>query len=297
MDAVPASASPSPPPDWGWWEDPRLKQRNRSATVPAMSAPALRGRAVSVRRRREQREARRRRLAVLVAITTIALAVLLVTAFGGGRNDVNATAQSPVGTATPLLPAGPPTPEVIARLGALHLELPVNETRVTAIGYYGAADGALALSPLGTQKNAGVLRRLVHAVFGGASSKPNWYQLPGGQGPSTSALDVGAPAGTDVYAPIDGTIVGISKVIVNGKPFGDRVDIQPATSPSLVVSISRLAADSSLQVGTLVTASASKLGESLDFSKVERQTLARYTNDSGNHLLIEVHPVATLQVR
>jgi hypothetical protein len=230
----------------------------------------------------------------LIAIATIAVVTLLLTAFGGGSDHPPA---APVSAATTLLPAGPPTPEVIARLGALHVELPVNESRVTAIGYFGGADGALALSPIGTQKNAGVLKRLLHAVIGGSSSKPDWYLLPGGQGPSTSALDVGAAPGTDVYSPVDGTIVGISQVVVDGQPFGEEIDIQPTSAPSLVVSISRLKADAALQVGMLVTAAASKLGEVLDFSQVEHQALARYTNDSGNHVLIEVHPVTTIQVR
>jgi hypothetical protein len=44
-----------------------------------------------------------------------------------------------------------------------------------------------------------------------------------------------------------------------------------------------------------VTASVSKLGQVLDLSKVEKQALARYTNDEGNHVLLEVHPAATTQ--
>jgi len=47
----------------------------------------------------------------------------------------------------------------------------------------------------------------------------------------------------------------------------------------------------------MVTYDASKLGTVLDFSRVERQALSRYTNDAGNHVLIEVHPSATLQAR
>ena len=43
-------------------------------------------------------------------------------------------------------------------------------------------------------------------------------------------------------------------------------------------------------------AASSKLGRVLDLSKVERQALARYTNDAGNHVLLEVHPAATLQI-
>jgi hypothetical protein len=312
LQQSPRSPDSARPPAWEWsfvedgalaldldrlWDEPeRLKPRRRSATVRGVSAPSPPGRAARARHRRGQQEARRRRLAVLIAIATVALGTLLVTAFGGGGDRASVTVPR-LASAARLLPAGPPTVQVIARLGSLQLSLPVNQERMTAIGYYGGADGAIALSPVGTQANAGLLKRLVHLVVGGGSGSPRWYLLPGGEGPPTSALDIGAAPGTDVYSPVNGTIVGIGKVVVNGEPFGQRIDIEPTSTPSLVVSISRLTADSSLKVGTLVTAAASKLGEVLDFSLVEHQALARYTNDAGNHVLIEVHPVATLQVR
>jgi hypothetical protein len=260
-----------------------------------MSPPARSGRAVPLRSRREQQDARRRRLAVLIAIGVVALGTLLVTAFGGG--DHPTTIVSPPASASRLLPAGPPIPKVLARIGALRLQLPVNESRLTTIGYFGAEDGALPLSPVGHQANEGLLRRLVHKVLGGGGGWPRWYVLPGGHGESLSAMDVGAAAGTDVYSPVDGTVVGIGKVILNGKAYGARIDIQPIDAPSLIVSISHLEADPSLTVGSMVTADASKLGTVVDFSGVERQALSRYTNDAGNHVLVEVHPSASLQAR
>ena len=51
-----------------------------------------------------------------------------------------------------------------------------------------------------------------------------------------------------------------------------------------------------MTVGAAVTASGSKLGTVLDFSHVERQALARYTQDAGNHVSVEVHPAATLSI-
>jgi hypothetical protein len=260
-----------------------------------MFPPLAPGSAVHPRRRQAVREARRRQLAVLTVIAVVALAMLLVTAFGGG--DHPAVVASAPASAARLLPAGPPTPQVISRIGPLHLQLPVSQRRVTAIGYAGGAEGALALTPVGSQANAGLLKRLFHTVIGGGGGAPRWYQLSGGTGPSTSALDIGAAPGTDVYSPVDGTIVGIEKVILNGRPFGQRIDIQPTVAPSLVVSVLQVSGDPSLAVGASVTASGSKLGRVLDFSKVERQALARYTNDAGNHVLLEVHPAATLQVR
>jgi hypothetical protein len=47
-------------------------------------------------------------------------------------------------------------------------------------------------------------------------------------------------------------------------------------------------------VGAEVAASTTKVGTLLDLSGVERQALARFTNDAGNHVAVEVHPSATL---
>jgi hypothetical protein len=222
----------------------------------------------------------------------VVVLTVLVTAFGGSGSA--GAPLAPPSSASLLLPAGPPMPQVISRLGSLHIQEPINQSRVTAIGYSSGSLGALALVPVGSQANEGLLRRFVHKVVGGGSGSPHWYQLPGGSGPGTSALDVGAPPKTDVYAPVDGTIVGITKVVLNGRVYGRRIDIQPTRAPSLVVSVSRLRPDPSLKVGAAVTASGSKLGQVLDLSRVEQQALARYTNDEGNHVLLEVHPAASL---
>ncbi len=82
--------------------------------------------------------------------------------------------------------------------------------------------------------------------------------------------------------------------MLNGHVYGSRIDIQPTGAPSLVVSVSHVRVDPSLVVGSSVTAAGSKLGSIVDFSHAEQQALARYTNDSGNHVVIEVHPAATL---
>jgi hypothetical protein len=258
-----------------------------------MSPARAPGRAARTRRRRQ--DGRRRRLVVVIVIAAVALGTLLVTAFGGSDQPTGGiTAPA---SAARLLPVGPPGRQAIARLGALTIELPVNRSRITAVGYYAASDGALGLTPLGTQANEGLLKRLAEAIFGGDSGWPRWYLLSGGDGPATSALDVGAPSGTDVYAPVDGTIVGIDNVILSGRVYGQRVAIQPTLAPSLVVSVTDLAADPSLAVGGMVTAGSSKIGELIDLSKVETQTLSRYTDDAGNHVLVEVYPAATLELR
>ncbi len=229
---------------------------------------------------------------MLVLVSAVAAVILLLSAFGGSGATTTAPLTS---SSTQLLPAGPPQPEIVAKIGSLHLQLPVNQSRVTAIGYAGGSDGALALDPLGRQANEGLIKRLVHGLVGGSTVGPRWYQLSGGASGTTSALDVGAPSGTDVYAPVDGTIVAIDRVILNGRRFGSTIQIEPTGAPSLAVDISHVRLDPSLVVGSTVAAGATHLGQLLDFSRAERQALARYTNDSGNHVVIEVHPAATLQ--
>lgn len=261
-------------------------RRGRVGTVPRMR-PAPRAPLPS-RRRPDVRRARRR--AILLALGLGLTIVALLSAFATG-------APPTVGSAVPasasrLLPAGPPQPLVVAVSGALRLQLPINEQNVTAIGYHGAGDDVLALDPLGRQANEGLFSRLFHRIFGGGGGGIAYYRLGGGVGPSTGALNVGAVPGTDVYSPVDGTVVGVRPYIVNGRAYGSRVEIQPAGEPSVVVSVTHISVDPSLTVGAALAAGTTKIGTVIDLASVERQTLARYTQDAGNHVSIEVRPAA-----
>jgi hypothetical protein len=244
------------------------------------------------RRRQRRNDHRLRRFAFLTLIAAVTVVTLALTAFDGGHAERTAT-LTPVSPVR-LLPAGRPEPFVIAKLNGLRIQLPVAADRVTAVGYQGAGDGALALEPVGRQGNQGWLSRAVHRIVGGGGTGPVWYQLGGGGGPQTSGLDVGAAAATDVYSPVDGTVVGVTPLIIDNQVFGSRIDIQPATAPSVVVSLTHVDAVPGLSVGDTVTASRTRIGTLTDFSRVERQALARYTNDAGNHVALEVNPAANL---
>lgn len=262
-------------------------------TVRAVPDPSAQSAAVRRARRRAARARqtphRQRRLALLALVAAAFVAALIVTAFGQGSPDV--TPQTLPPPASRLMPAGPPTPMTVALHGSLRIQLPIPQSRVTAIGYHAANDGALQLTPLGHQANEGALARLAHKLFGGGHGPFPYYQL-GGDG--TDVLDVGAAPGTDVYAPVDGTVIGISNYVLNGRTYGSEIDIQPAVAPSLVVSMTQLARDPALTVGTTVTASGTKIGRVIDLSGVERQALAQFTQDAGNHVSVELRPAATL---
>jgi hypothetical protein len=243
--------------------------------------------------RRQRRPAHRvRRFAGLGLLASVLVATALLTAFGSGSPAV---VQRVLAPSKRLLPTGPPKPQIVAVQGALRIQLPVAKSRVTAIGYH-AAEGALALEPLGQQGNEGLFARLARRLFGGGSGGLVWYQLTGGNGSPTGVLDVGATPGTDVFSPVDGTVVGLTDYVVNNRALGVRVDIRPVSAPAVLVSLTRLRPDPALSVGSSVRAATSRLGTILDFSAVERQALARYTQDAGNHVSLTVRPAAGLGI-
>ena len=293
------------PPAWEWSFDvdgalaldpaPReLHGFETSVSVPRMARPPARRPAAPPARRDESGASakRARRIAALIVLAVLGVATLLVAGFGA--REVPASAPLAPAPSHRLLPSGPPRPQVVAAHDTLRILLPIAQTRVTAIGYHGAGAGTLALEPVGRQANAGMLERLLQRLSGESGSKVSYYLVGGGAGPETSGLDVGAPLDTDVYAPVDGTVITVSDNVVNGAKYGVRMDIQPSGSPGVVVSISNLRPDPALTVGSTVSAAKTKIGRVIDLSAVERAALARYTQDKGHHVHIHVRPAASL---
>ena len=146
---------------------------------------------------------------------------------------------------------------MLATVGNLRVQSPVAQGGVTAVGFHGAADGALVLQPVGPQSNEGLLARLWHRITGSSRRGLAWYQLESG---TLRTLDVGAVAGTDVYSPVDGTVVAIRDHVVSGRTVGAEIELRPTSAPSLVVAIENVKPDPALSVGANVAAGSSKLG-------------------------------------
>jgi hypothetical protein len=238
-----------------------------------------------LRARAKTRSKRVRRLGLLVLTAAIVLPILVL-AFDEGEPVM----PVPVPQATRLLPGGPPASQIVALEGTLRIAMPIAQSKVTAVGYHAVGDGALALEPVGTQANAGVFTRLLRRLFGQDRGGIRYYLIDGGSGAETGGLDIGAPPGTDVYSPVDGIVIGLTENVISGRTYGVRADVQPSGSPGLVLSIENLEPDPVLTVGSSVAASRTKLGTVLDLSSVETAALARYTQDSGQHVHIEVRP-------
>ncbi len=212
---------------------------------------------------------------------------------GGGTPATETRGPRP---ATTLLPSGPPRPQILASRESVQLNVPIAQSRITAIAYHRVAGAeTLDLRPHGRLLNAGLFRDLERRMLGTSDpGGPDYFIADG----STASVDVGAPAGTQVYAPVDGHVIGILPNMVNGEARGSFIQIQPNDNPAEIVQLSHIVErpGNEVYVGKSVTASRTLIGTVEDLSGVLELTLARYTRDAGNHVHIEVQPSTNIPI-
>jgi len=251
-----------------------------------MASPRTR-QAARFRERRRRAQRRARRLVVLGLLGILGLVTALLTAFGSGGSSRGTAPLETILSADAA--ALRPQPQVLAAVGNLNIQLPVATPALTAIGFHGSNDGSLSLRPVGRQANEGLLARLWRSIVGARRESPRWYQLEGGPA-GTNVLDVGTAPGTDVYAPVDGSVIAVSDLVIGGIHVGSRVDLRPSLAPSVMVSVMNVKPDRAITVGTPVVAAASKLGTAVDVAAVETQALAAHAPDGGNNVSVAVYP-------
>ena len=227
----------------------------------------------TARRRRPLRRDPRALVSAAIPIVVVAVLAIVLGVMGNNASDAVGPLASPV--PSPDLGSGARPPElVIARAEGVDVHLPVDPERVTAMAFHAIDD------PSGVALTAA----------GGVSIHQS--DRAGRLGPDTAGLDVGAPAGTTVYSPVDGVIAGVSDYVVSGRIEGYQVVITPAVAASgLVLRITHLDDRSTGRrpsVGTPVRAGVTPLGTIHDFSGVVDQELSRFTNDAGNHVDLEL---------
>jgi hypothetical protein len=268
----------------------RRSARRRGRGRPEADPPG--GRSNGSRRYRSRRSgAEWRRLRRLIASGAV-LVVIAVTIGSTLRPASSKTpdpgANGPVPVAN-LLPTPPPQPLKLASRGAVILYVPISADHITAIAYHKVGGAStLDLDPSGKLMNAGILDRIEQQVVGDTAGSPDYY-ISGG---STASVDVGAEAGTEVYSPVNGTVVGISPYVLSGQAWGSQISIQPTADPTVVVVLTNLFPAPGLRVGQQVSATQqpTRLGTVADLSKVLKMDLAQYTSDAGNHVHIELRP-------
>ncbi len=244
--------------------------------------PPLTREQLAVRRsgRRRDERTRHRRVAVRIILPLLGVAVLAI-AIGlfVSNSSGSASSEAPGAVAPPVTAAAPPASGagdvVIARASGVDLHLPIARSQITAVAFRAVDEpGAVALTPNG----------------GGIAY--NIAPSEGRPGPETGSVDVGAPAGTPVYSPVDGTVTSVAPYMVAGRQQGYQISIAPSDASDVVVQMTHLetpAGGTAPTVGAMVRAGlAPPIGQVRDFSRVAQQEIARYTSDSGNHVHIEL---------
>ncbi|MFN8108928.1 MAG: hypothetical protein U0Y82_03660 [Thermoleophilia bacterium] len=204
--------------------------------------------------------------AAVVGLLVLALWVALG-ARGGGHTRTTSTPSIVVG------PGARPKDILLARAGTVEVKLPVDQARITAIAFRPSENTtAVELTP------AGPLR---------------YHTAPqnGRPGPERAAVDVGAPAGTLVFAPVDGTVTSVTDWVLRGHVEGVQISIEPQDATDITVVVDHVtphAGSPKVHVGQAVRAGVTPLGEVVDLTGIIPQELAQYTADAGNHVAIEL---------
>jgi hypothetical protein len=184
--------------------------------------------------------------------------------------------------------AGPAT--VLAEAAGVEISTPVRPESLTGLGYHPEGESLVEMAPHGENLSANPLLGL----FADGSTPENiHYHLmdaAGRTGPRTGALDVGAQAGTTVYAPATGMITAIRPdPMVQG---ANVVEIKPDANANVRVTVSLVRSDgANAGVTSRVTAGMTELGTVADSAKILDPQLSSYISDAGNHVTISISRV------
>lgn len=181
-----------------------------------------------------------------------------------------------------------PPDRIIARAGLVDIHLPIDRQRI-AFTLFRSVDDADAV---------------------GFKPDETWkYSIAprdGRAGPETAGLDIAAPAGAIVYAPVDGTVTSVAEYVVAGVKAGYQVDITPDAQSDVVVRVRhiegipedrragpvcKVGSLDRPDVGDVVTAGITCIGQvrdATDLLEIARPEVAKYVSGAGNHVHMEV---------
>lgn len=192
--------------------------------------------------------------------------------------------------AVPIDPANAEPDTVLAVAGdteagnGVQISTPIRPSDLTGLGYHPDGESLLEMRPRGKNLSANPLLRL----FGGSTPEDiRYYVMPreGREGAATGALDVGASAGSTVYAPVTGTVTAIRPDPTVSD--ANVVEIKPDSNPNARVYVSLVQSEKgSVGVKEPVTAGMTELGTVAESASVLDPQLSDYTSDAGNHVTV-----------
>ena len=302
-------------------DDVQARSQADAEAEPRLGSVRDTGLALEGRLAREQRSRRRNAQRAAIA-ATVAVAGLLLIAFGWrsasdrraqtvpfGGTAARASGRAPWANPSPghsdpqvmMTSSQPatqgPTP-YFARYKGLKLRLPIQPSALTEVGFH-QASYEYALSMTTPLPDASLSKasnhRGTHRTLSLQPTGPNawlvgdvlrmWRARPGR--PDTAA-DVGARPGTDVYAPVTGTVIKVKRYKLYNRWDDFEVHIQADGFPKIDVVMIHLT-DLSIAPGDRVVAGETRIAAVRKLSDKFYDQLASYTPDGGNHVHIQVN--------
>ena len=184
--------------------------------------------------------------------------------------------------------AGPDT--VLAEAAGVEISTPIRPESLTGLGYHPEGESLAEMVPRGENLSASPLIGLF--ADGETPEKIHYHMMDaaGRTGSQTGALDVGATAGTTVYAPVAGMVTAIRPDPM--VQSANVVEIKPDANANIRVTVSLVrGGEDSAGVTTRVTAGMTELGTVADSAEILDPQLSSYTSDAGNHVTISVPKV------
>jgi hypothetical protein len=249
------------------------------------------GRGITERRRPRKLDTtgvywRRRILAVCVVLLGVLALILAASSAQVPGAGEHALPIDPVN-------AGPDV--VLAEVSGVYISSPIRPEDLTGLGYHPEGENLAEMTPRGRNLS----RSSLLGLFASDSTpeKIQYYLMDPAdrRGPQTGALDVGAEAGTPVYAPVTGTVTairpdpmlreGASVVEIKPTPNQERPDDIPDVR--VLVSLVREIGDG-IGPRSPVTAGMTELGSVADSARLLKPQLADHTFEDGNHVTVAV---------
>src|SRR5215217_5579289 len=262
-----------------------------------LASPAIRRSAVSPHQpgrragtlieRREARKAnkagvyRRRRVMAVGLFLSFALALVFA---------VLVQAPDAAERAVPIDPGNAAPDTVLAEAAGVEISTPIRPESLTGLGYHPEGESLAEMARRGENLSANPLVGLF--ANGSTPEEIHYYVMDaaGRSGPRTGALDVGAEAGTSVYAPVTGMVTAIRPDPM--APDANVVEIKPYTNANVRVTVSLVqSTEDSAGVTSHVTAGMTELGTVADSAEILDPQLSSYTSDAGNHVTVSVPKV------
>ena len=187
----------------------------------------------------------------------------------------------------PIDPGNAAPDTVLAEAADVEISTPIRPESLTGLGYHPEGESLVEMAPHGENLSA---NPLIGLFADGSTPEDIHYHVmdaAGRTGPRTGALDVGARAGTMVYAPVTGMITAIRPDPM--VPGANVVEIKPDANTNVRVTVSLVqSTEDSAGVTTRVTAGMTELGSVADSAQILDPQLSSYTSDAGNHVTVSV---------